>query len=239
MYVLHEPMKCMQYRYSGGICLGIITVVAIVYSATSPGTPLDNPTLKVTLDEAYKGLEVLNQGLSEEIVEDAPSDLQFLNLLKPVSHFSGLDFDTRTTVQADSLTAMRNWANPDGSDRKLLYNGMNYENGSITVPATGVYHITSHIKFYTEDNRKDNKPLQTFQHQVVRYSGSSQTQVVLFENAVTECKESIHDGAHLEYPSDAGGLARLDAGDNIIVKVSHLHLLKHDRDWHFVDMHLV
>ncbi|XP_046559536.1 uncharacterized protein LOC124268585 [Haliotis rubra] len=100
---------------------------------------------------------------------------------------------------------------------------MRYENGSITVPAPGVYHITSHVKFYIEDNRKDDKPLQTFRHQVVRYSASSQTHVVLFENAVTECKEGINDGAHLEYPSDAGGLAQLDAGDNIIVKLSHLH----------------
>ncbi|XP_046559534.1 uncharacterized protein LOC124268580 [Haliotis rubra] len=116
---------------------------------------------------------------------------------------------------------------------------MSYENGSITVPAAGVYHITSHVKFYIEDNRKDDKSLQTFRHQVVRYSASSQTQVVLFENAVTECKEGINDGAHLEYPSDAGGLALLDAGDQVMVKVSHLQTLKHDRDWHYFNVHIV
>ncbi|XP_046559533.1 uncharacterized protein LOC124268579 isoform X2 [Haliotis rubra] len=85
-------------------------------------------------------------------------DLQQLNLLKPISHFSGLDFDKETADRGKNLTTLRNWANPDGSDRKLLYNGMRYENGSITVPAAGVYHITSHVKFYIEDNRKDDKP---------------------------------------------------------------------------------
>ncbi|XP_048242538.1 tumor necrosis factor-like isoform X2 [Haliotis rufescens] len=175
----------------------------------------------------------------EDRKQDDPPDLQFLNLLKPVAHFSGLDFDEGTQGERGNLSVTRNWANPDGSDRKLLYNGMSYENGSITVPAAGVYHITSHVKFYVEDNKRDKKPLQTFQHQVVRYSASSQTQVVLFENAVTECKEGINDGAHLEYPSDAGGLAQLDAGDQVMVKVSHLHLLKHDRDWHSFDICLI
>ncbi|XP_046346113.2 uncharacterized protein LOC124126657 isoform X3 [Haliotis rufescens] len=182
---------------------------------------------------------LLSSSADEDRKQDDPPDLQFLNLLKPVAHFSGLDFDEGTQGERGNLSVTRNWANPDGSDRKLLYNGMSYENGSITVPAAGVYYITSHVKFYVEDNKKDDKPLQTFQHQVVRYSASSQTQLVLFENAVTECKEGINDGAHLEYPSDAGGLAQLDAGDQVMVKSSHLHLLRHDRDWHFLDVFVI
>ncbi|XP_048242579.1 uncharacterized protein LOC124126656 [Haliotis rufescens] len=219
--------------------LGIIAVVAIVNSATSSRTQQDHTALNEALDKAYKEVELMNQEQLQESDADASPDLQFLNLLKPVSHFSGLDFDMRTSGRDGLLTAVRNWANPDGSDRKLLYNGMSYENGSITVPAAGVYHITSHVKFYVEDNRKDDKPFQTFQHQVVSYSSSGRRQVVLFENAVTECKEGINDGAHLEYPSDAGGLAQLDAGDQVMVKLSNIHPLKHDRDWHYFDIHLV
>ncbi|XP_067654378.1 tumor necrosis factor-like [Haliotis asinina] len=216
--------------------VGVVMISAIIKQTQTPNN------VQTRLKEVYNRV-CENMNFHQEQFGEADDfhvdDLHFLNLLKPVAHFSGLDLDLAIGDAEMNLTILRNWANPDGSDRKLLYNGMSYEHGSIIVPAAGLYHITSHVKFYTEDNRKDDKLLQTFQHQVVRYSASSQTQVVLFENAVTECKEGIHDGAHLEYPSDAGGLARLDAGDNIIVKVSHLHLLKHDRDWHFVDMYLV
>ncbi|XP_067656041.1 uncharacterized protein [Haliotis asinina] len=221
--------------------MGVIVLAGVLFTEVGrQKQSVPGSEWMLSLDKAYTRLAMnfssATEHSSDDVTENDP-DLHFLNLLKPVAHFSGLDFDRGS--MGKNLTMLRNWANPDGSDRKLLYNGMSYEHGSIIVPAAGVYHITSHVKFYTEDNRKDEKPLQTFQHQVVRYSASSQTQVLLFENAVTECKEGIHDGAHLEYPSDAGGLARLDAGDNIIVKVSHLHLLKHDRDWHFVDMYLV
>ncbi|XP_071099215.1 tumor necrosis factor-like [Haliotis cracherodii] len=229
------------------ILTGVVVAALVTHRTLSSNLESQNLTgseWKSLLDEVYESM--LMNGVSTTHTEhddgdngDDHPDLQFLNLLKPVAHFSGLKFDIVTTGHWTQLKTLRNWANPDGSYRKLLYNGMSYENGSITVPAAGVYHITSHVKFYVEDNRKDDKPLQTFQHQVVRYSASSQTQVVLFENAVTECKDGINDGAHMEYPSDADGLAQLDAGDQVMVKVSHLQTLKHDRDWHYVDIHIV
>ncbi|XP_048242013.1 uncharacterized protein LOC124112272 isoform X2 [Haliotis rufescens] len=230
--------------------LNILTVVVVAalvihrtLSSNLESQNLPGSEWKSLLDKVYESMLMNDVSTThtehDEDNGDVHPDLQFLNLLKPVAHFSGLDFDIVTKGHGAQLGSLRNWANPDGSDRKLLYNGMSYENGSITVPAAGVYHITSHVKFNVEDNRKDDKPLQTFQHQVVRYSASSQTQVVLFENAVTECKEGINDGAHLEYPSDAGGLAQLDAGDQVMVKVSHLQTLKHDRDWHCFDIHIV
>ncbi|XP_046328216.2 uncharacterized protein LOC124112246 isoform X1 [Haliotis rufescens] len=229
------------------IISGVVVAVFVTQSTLSSNCASQNltgPEWKSLLKEVYESLlmndvSATHEQHDNEGIGDVHPDLQFLNLLKPVAHFSGLDFDIVTTGNGTQLKTLRNWANPDGSDRKLLYNGMSYENGSIPVPAAGEYHITSHVKFYVEDNRKDDKPLQTFQHQVVRYSASSQTQVVLFEHAVTECKEGINDGAHLEYPSDAGGLAQLDAGDQVMVKVSHLQTLKHDRDWHYVDIHIV
>ncbi|XP_071099216.1 uncharacterized protein [Haliotis cracherodii] len=224
----------LSFLFILNILTGVVVAV-LVTRRTSSSNLESQKEWKSLLDEVYESM--LMNGVSTTHTEhdnedngDVHPDLQFLNLLKPVVHFSGLDFDVVTTGH---------WANPDGSDRKLLYNGMSYENGSITVPAAGVYHITSHVKFNVEDNRKDDKPLQTFQHQVVRYSASSQTHIVLFENAVTECKDGINDGAHLEYPSDAGGLAQLDAGDHVMVKVSNLQTLKHDRDWHYVDIHIV
>ncbi|XP_071099675.1 uncharacterized protein [Haliotis cracherodii] len=218
------------------IVVGVVVISITNITLVTPQTQNIQTRLREIYNRLYNNLDFANEQF-EETNEGGAPDLQLLNLLKPVVHFSGLDFDLAEREM--NSTTLRNWANPDGSDRKLLYNGMSYENGSITVPAAGVYHITSHVKFYVGDNRKDDKPLQTFQHQVVRYSASSQTQVVLFENAVTECKEGINDGAHLEYPSDAGGLAQLDAGDNVIVRVSHFDLLQHDRDWHFADMYLV
>ncbi|XP_071099680.1 uncharacterized protein [Haliotis cracherodii] len=224
----------LSFLFILNILTGVVVAV-LVTRRTSSSNLESQKEWKSLLDEVYESM--LMNGVSTTHTEhddgdngDGHPDLQFLNLLKPVAHISGLDFDIVTTGHS---------ANPDGSDRKLLYNGMSYENGSITVPAAGVCHITSHVKFYVEDNRKDDKPLQTFQQQVVRYSASSKTQIVLFENAVTECKDGINDGAHMEYPSDASGLAQLDAGDNVIVRVSHFDLLQHDRDWHFADMYLV
>ncbi|XP_046559522.1 uncharacterized protein LOC124268573 [Haliotis rubra] len=137
---------------------GIIAVVAIVYSATSPGTARNNPALNVAWDEAYRGLELSNQEQPQgtcrrrSIRSSVPQSTEASVTFQIFS--SGLDFDTRTAVQPGSLSAMRNWANPDGSDRKLLYNGMRYKNGSITVPAPGVYHITSHAKFYIEGQQE-------------------------------------------------------------------------------------
>ncbi|XP_071099673.1 uncharacterized protein [Haliotis cracherodii] len=239
---LQTAKVCACFLLLLNLVFGIAVIT--VFSSKSPHTRQRSTDWEKVLEEVYLDtVDVSRQRIPEHADrdehDDSDPDLQLLNLLKPVSHFSGLDFNIETADRKRNLTTLRNWANPDGSDRKLLYNGMSYENGSITVPAAGVYHITSHVKFYVEDNRKDDKPLQTFQHQVVRYSASGQTQVVLFENAVTECKEGINDGAHLEYPSDASGLAQLDAGDQVMVKVSHLQTLKHDRDWHSFDVVLI
>ncbi|XP_048246543.1 uncharacterized protein LOC124122761 isoform X2 [Haliotis rufescens] len=151
-----------------------------------------------------------------------------------------------TTIAMPSLTRtnetltdtpLRNWVPFVGPERQLLYNGMKCENGSIIVPATGVYAVYSHIKFYTERNNHDDAE-SDFHHNITRYSALKQEAETVLRNVISENKNSIIDGASLEYSSDVHGLVQLDAGDQLTVKVSGLNPLRHDRDWHFFGVYM-
>ncbi|XP_048258160.1 tumor necrosis factor-like [Haliotis rufescens] len=151
-----------------------------------------------------------------------------------------------TTISMPSLTRtndtltdtpLRNWVPFVGPGRQLLYNGMKYKNGSITVPATGVYAVYSHIKFYTERNNHDDAE-SDFHHNITRYSALKQEAEAVLGNVISENKNSIIDGASLEYSSDVHGLVQLDAGDQLMVKVSGMNPLRHDRDWHYFGVYM-
>ncbi|XP_048258158.1 uncharacterized protein LOC125383613 [Haliotis rufescens] len=114
---------------------------------------------------------------------------------------------------------------------------MKYENGSFTVPATGVYVVYSHIKFYTERNNHDDAE-SDFHHNITRYSALKQEAEAVLGNVISENKNSIIDGASLEYSSDVHGLVQLDAGDQLMVKVSGMNPLRHDRDWHYFGVYM-
>ncbi|XP_048246542.1 uncharacterized protein LOC124125930 [Haliotis rufescens] len=161
----------------------------------------------------------------------------FLNLLKPIAYFPGLDFTGYTEVDTSEETAIRNWVPFVGPGRQLLYNGMKYKNGSIIVPATDVYVVFSHIKFYTERNNHDDAE-SDFHHNITRYSALKQDAETVLRNVISENKNSIIDGASLEYSSDVHGLVQLDAGDQLMVKVSGMNPMRHDRDWHYFGVYL-
>ncbi|XP_046566378.1 tumor necrosis factor-like [Haliotis rubra] len=164
-----------------------------------------------------------------------PADL--LNLLKPIAYFPGLDLTGYKEADTSEDTPIRNWVPFIGPGRQLLYNGMKYENGSIVVPATGVYVVYSHVKFYTEKNRQGDSE-SDFHHNIARYSALKQEEETVLRDVISENKNNIIDGASLEYSSDIHGLVQLDAGDQLMLKVSGMKPLTHDRDWHYVGVYL-
>ncbi|XP_071085424.1 tumor necrosis factor-like isoform X2 [Haliotis cracherodii] len=135
-------------------------------------------------------------------------------------------------------TPIRIWVPFVGPGRRLLYNGMRYENGSIIIPATGVYVVYSHVKFYTERNRRGDTETD-FHHSIMRYNALEQTSTTALADAVSENKNDIIDGASLEYSSDIHGLLQLNAGDQLVVKVSRINPLRHDRDWHYFGVYMI
>ncbi|XP_048246545.1 tumor necrosis factor-like isoform X2 [Haliotis rufescens] len=151
-----------------------------------------------------------------------------------------------TTIAMPSLTRtnetltdtpLRNWVPFVGPERQLLYNGMKCENGSIIVPATGVYVVYSHMKFSTEMNSYDDAE-SDFHHSITRYSALKQNGEAVLRNVISENKNSIIDGASLEYSSDVHGLVQLDAGDQLMVTASGMNPLRHDRDWHYFGVYM-
>ncbi|XP_046560646.1 tumor necrosis factor-like isoform X3 [Haliotis rubra] len=146
-------------------------------------------------------------------------------------------FTNAGTTDTSEDTPIRNWVPFIGPGRQLLYNGMKYENGSIIVPATGVYVVYSHVKFYTERNRQGDSE-SDFHHNIARYSALKQEEETVLRDVISENKNNIIDGASLEYSSDIHGLVQLDAGDQLMVKVSGMNPLTHDRDWHYVGVYL-
>ncbi|XP_046345282.2 tumor necrosis factor-like [Haliotis rufescens] len=219
-----------------------ITVICLVVSRKHDTQISNTENLKQEISKIYEGLKITNghddDGDHEQKGARQPSSsAAFLNLLKPVAHFPGLEFrGLNGTTRND--TPIRTWVPFVGPGRRLLYNGMRYENGSIIIPATGVYAVYSHVKFYTERNRRgDNET--DFHHSIMRYNALKHTNKTALADAVSENKNDIIDGASLEYSSDIDGLLQLNAGDQLVVKVSKIKPLRHDRDWHYFGVYMI
>ncbi|XP_071085704.1 uncharacterized protein [Haliotis cracherodii] len=219
-----------------------IAVIFFVASSTHDTKTSNTEGLKQEISKIYKDrLAILSDNDNDtRKLKDSrrPStSAAFLNLLKPVAFLTGLDFSGHTGTK-DYDTPIKTWVPFVGPGRQLLYNGMTYENGSITIPATGVYVVYSHVKFYTERNRRGDKETD-FQHSIMRYNALEQTRKTALADTVSENKNDIIEGASLEYSSDIHGLLQLNAGDQLLVKVSKMEPLMHDRDWHYFGAYLI
>ncbi|XP_071085889.1 uncharacterized protein [Haliotis cracherodii] len=162
---------------------------------------------------------------------------EILNLLVPVAHFSELDFRGHTGTNENG-TLLRNWVTFVWPRRQLFVNGMRYGHGSIIIPATGVYVVYSHVKFYTERNHRGDTETD-FHHSIMRYNALEQTRKTALADTVSENKNDIIDGARLEYFSDIHGLLQLNAGDQLIVKVSRVDASEYFGDWHYFGAYLI
>ncbi|XP_046345194.2 uncharacterized protein LOC124125860 [Haliotis rufescens] len=232
--------KRMKVGFAFIFILNIAVGIAVVCQMVSRQTKKQSQgqLTKEQIDNIYMEhvTTIAMPSLTRTNVEKPTISAEFLNLLKPIAYFPGLDF-SHTDDKTLTDTPLRNWVPFVGPERQLLYNGMKYENGSITVPATGVYAVYSHIKFYTERNNHDDAE-SDFHHSITRYSALKQNGEAVLRNVISENKNSIIDGASLEYSSDVHGLVQLDAGDQLLVKVSGMNPLRHDRDWHYFGVYM-
>ncbi|XP_071085460.1 tumor necrosis factor-like [Haliotis cracherodii] len=220
-----------------------IAVICLVVSRNHDTQISNTENLKQDISKIYEeGLKITNghndDGDHEQKDARQPSSAAaFLNLLKPVAHFHGLERRGLSGTTGND-TPIRTWVPFVGPGRRLLYNGMRYENGSIIIPATGVYAVYSHVKFYTEGNRRGHNETD-FHHSIMRYNALKQTSKTALADAVSENKNDIIDGASLEYSSDIHELLQLNAGDQLVVKVSRINPLRHDRDWHYFGVYMI
>ncbi|XP_046566264.1 uncharacterized protein LOC124274928 isoform X2 [Haliotis rubra] len=243
----HKALRTKQLQLAGcasllllNIAVGITVICRVV--SNNQDTQVTNNRLMQEINRIYdEQLEKMNDddnGDSKRKGGRKPTmSPAFLNLLKPIAYFTGLDFDRYIENQHD--TAIRNWVpfvGPGG--RQLKYNGMQYEHGSIIVPATGVYAVYSHVKFYTEKNRRGDTEIE-FHHSIMRYNALKQTSKPALADTMSENKNDVIDGGSLEYSSNIHGLLQLNAGDQLLVKVSHLKPLQHDRDWHYFGAYMI
>ncbi|XP_071085423.1 tumor necrosis factor-like isoform X1 [Haliotis cracherodii] len=223
------------------IAVGIAVICRVVSSIRDTGMS-NTGSLKQEISKMYEErVQLMNNNDYDDHkrkgAKQPSSSVAFLNLLKPVAYFPGLEFRGHIGTTGNE-TPIRIWVPFVGPGRRLLYNGMRYENGSIIIPATGVYVVYSHVKFYTERNRRGDTETD-FHHSIMRYNALEQTSTTALADAVSENKNDIIDGASLEYSSDIHGLLQLNAGDQLVVKVSRINPLRHDRDWHYFGVYMI
>ncbi|XP_071085346.1 uncharacterized protein [Haliotis cracherodii] len=218
------------------IAVGIAVICVVV---TVEGEPRRPPaaTLWNKAEELKKQIDEISddhqQTLHHPRGEQQTTSLEYWNTLKPVAFLTGLNFSEDTPTNS----AVRNWIDFVGSVQ-YLHKNMEYEIGSVSMPTAGVYVVYSHVKFYTEKNHRVDPELD-FHHSITRYNAVSQQTETVSGNIVCENKNNVIDGASLEYSSDIHTLVQLNAGDEVIVTVSHLELLKSDKDWHYFGVYMI
>ncbi|XP_046341824.2 uncharacterized protein LOC124122750 [Haliotis rufescens] len=212
------------------IAVGIAVICVVATAATLWNTAEE---LKKQIDEIYDDHQ---QTLHHPRGEQQTTSLEYRNTLKPIAFLTGLNFG-ENDEDTPTNTAVRNWIDFVGSVQ-YLHKNMEYENGSVSIPTAGVYVVYSHVKFYTEKNHRVDPELD-FHHSITRYNAVSQQTETVSGNIVCENKNNVIDGASLEYSSDIHSLVQLNAGDQVIVNVSHLELLKPDKDWHYFGVYMI
>ncbi|XP_046566371.1 uncharacterized protein LOC124274994 [Haliotis rubra] len=170
-----------------------------------------------------------------------PADL--LNLLKPIAYFPGLDLTGYKEADTSVDTPIRNWVPFIGPGRQLLYNGMKYENGSIVVPATGltkVVLVSIHDKscylllilgiFFKAVCMYVCMYVYTIEPRCFSYTENDSNDTRCIQERTYKYKL----GAKI---SGMNLLMQMDVGDQLMVKVSRMNPLRHDRDWQYFGVH--
>ncbi|XP_048246537.1 uncharacterized protein LOC124122759 [Haliotis rufescens] len=207
-----------------------------------PSTSTQN--MKEAIDKAYteclRKLPDRNTKKSNDVGREyIPPHLY--SLLKPDAFYSGLNITDLGKEHPYKLTPARGWAAQTmvGQERQVLYNGMQYENGSIIVPAAGVYVVYSHVTFNTEAYRHDDKETD-FYHLIVRYNAEKQEENIALKNVVIENSYGMRliDGDGL-LSSDIRGILELNAGDQLRVDLSGVSKLSSVTDWFYFGVYMI
>ena len=109
------------------------------------------------------------------------------------------------------------------------YNGVQYRNGNIVAPVTGVYHVYSFIHLeanYSADTGCPDHRHRTLQHAIYKFNILNGTDIQVLSKTHLP-KTPYRDAFTCSfYHSYVSATLQLNAGDEMFVKISDLALLK-------------
>ncbi|XP_041357372.1 uncharacterized protein LOC121374350 isoform X1 [Gigantopelta aegis] len=164
-------------------------------------------------------------------------DVSFLSAIKPIVHMQGLGDAEK--INDTSLRMIRNWNNKSPScPLTLICNSMKYENGAITIPTKGSYHIYSHVTFSQNADLQWPNVSHSYEHKVLRYNARDKVEEDLVSSSQSHC-ETIYKVPYKEYPTYSSTVVSLNPGDTVYVKANHFNSLMVNRDKHYFGVHLI
>lgn len=144
---------------------------------------------------------------------------------KQINSVSYLSFSS----DQSNMTTVTSWKT--GSDLLLsggfLRYGMQYQNGRLVVPVSGMYFIHSYIELYElcGDVNNTEEEKQEIKHAVYKFSimDDKETEIVAktYSHKTSSNKEFVY------YTSYVSIIDHLNAGNEVSVKVSDMSLLKY------------
>ncbi|XP_041357382.1 uncharacterized protein LOC121374350 isoform X2 [Gigantopelta aegis] len=164
----------------------------------------------------------------------------YLSLQKNfTSSRSSLKKKKRAKINDTSLRMIRNWNNKSPScPLTLICNSMKYENGAITIPTKGSYHIYSHVTFSQNADLQWPNVSHSYEHKVLRYNARDKVEEDLVSSSQSHC-ETIYKVPYKEYPTYSSTVVSLNPGDTVYVKANHFNSLMVNRDKHYFGVHLI
>ena len=118
----------------------------------------------------------------------------------------------------------------------FLRHGVRYKDGRLIVPVDGIYFVYSMIDFFQPCNSTSGKPYandsgKPIKHAIYRFNvlEREETEIIINIQPHLISKSRYYNS----YSSYVSSLAKLKAGDEISVKVSHISYLRHVRDNNF------
>ncbi|XP_067659782.1 uncharacterized protein [Haliotis asinina] len=197
---------------------------------------LTSQNFKTTLDQVYREALANGHGKTKDKTNDVGPmniSLQMVNLLKPIAFLTGLDDTGLVDDGHYRVTPVRGWAAQTmvGSERQVLYNGMQNDHGSISVPAAGVYMVYSHVIFQINE---DCDVL----HRITRYNAGKQEENIVFLDVVSGNRHDVEQGV-LVSASVIRGILQLNAGDQLRVDISGVLQSDYEKDWSYFGLYKI
>lgn len=121
------------------------------------------------------------------------------------------------------------------SDGYLRY-GVQYQNGRLIVPVTGMYFVYSFLELYENLDRKVNDKDATIRHGLYRFNVTCFKEEEIISSTYTRVNSS--NGHFSYYNSYVSTNLELNAGEELSVKISDTSFLKYT-DSNFFGVHLL
>jgi len=125
----------------------------------------------------------------------------------------------------ESMTLYNHWHHDDTLwyTRGFQRYGVRYQNGRLIVPYSGWYHIYSFMGFYEivrdpETNKIIQKSRPPIRHSIYKYDTRACKETQLACNSQT--RKDMTDRYDIHYQSNVETLAFLNAGDEILIRIS-------------------